>query len=716
MSRPTLSESAFPIHAVHAGGRRLCSEPGVPSDGASAVVVRRDPFHALTALNLITLPVWIFDIDRRRVYWANAAGLRVWSAGSVDELRARDMGADMSESVARRLAQYQSDFEANGAVFHEQWTLYPAGQPVSLKVRFSGYRLDDGRMAMLCEGSGPSAETPDSLRSVEALLHTAVMITLYDASGAPLYRNPAAREAVRHPGETLQQRIGDAAKYTRLVARVRRDGSTTLTLPVETVRGRRWHELSARACRDAVTGDAALLVSEADVDQLKASEAQASFLALHDPLTGLPNRSHVQQHFARAVGRLKASGRQAALLVIDLDHFKDVNDTLGHAVGDELLVEVARRLRTAVRHEDLVARFGGDEFLILLTARNIHAEVVRVDERIRRAVSAPVLVRGHNIRVTATLGVGLFPDHGGDFETLLRSADLALYAAKAGGRDALAFYAEGMSHALRARTELEGDLRLAIERRAFELHYQPLVCVRTNRIVGAEALVRWRHPVRGLVPPEEFIPLCESTGLICALGRQVIAMAARQVAAWSAAGHDLFVSVNMSSREFAADDVVQSLADTIADAGCDPRRLQIEITESMLLAGDDRPLQTLRAMTDLGLSVALDDFGTGYSNLATLRRFPLQTLKIDRSFIHGLSDNSALAQLIVDLCRLMNLRVVAEGVETAEQLRWVAAQGIAQYQGYLFARPMPAGAFTARLESAADRVPTQASGGCPVLK
>ncbi len=664
-----------------------------------------DPCIPFAALNLIALPVWIFDTDRRRVHWANTAALRVWAAESVDELQARDMGSDMSESVARRLVQYQSDFEASGAVFHERWTLYPAGRPLSLNVRFSGYRLDDGRMAMLCEGSSPSSETPESLRSVEALLHTAVMITLYDTAGAPVYRNPAAREAVRHPDETLQQRIDDPAEYARLVDCVRGKGATTLTLPVETARGRRWHELSARACRDAVTGEAAILVSEADVDRLKASEARASFLAAHDALTGLPNRSHVQQHFARAVESLNSSGRQAALLVIDLDHFKDVNDTLGHAVGDELLVEIARRLRTAVRREDLVARFGGDEFLILLSTQDIHDEVERVDARIRHAVSAPVLVQGHSVRVTATLGVSLFPEHGRDFETLLRSADLALYAAKAGGRDALAYYAESMSQALRARTELESDLRVAIEQAQFELHYQPLVCVRTNRIAGAEALVRWRHPLRGIVPPDEFIPLCESSGLIRALGRQVFAMAARQVTAWSAAGFDLFVSVNMSSREFAADDVVQSLAEAIEDAGCDPRRLQIEITESMLLGSDDRPLETLRAISDLGLSVALDDFGTGYSNLAYLRRFPLQTLKIDRSFIHGLAENSALAQLIVDLCRLMNLRVVAEGVETHEQLRWVAAQGIAQYQGYLFSRPMPAHGIEALLAADAAREP-----------
>jgi diguanylate cyclase (GGDEF)-like protein len=502
---------------------------------------------------------------------------------------------------------------------------------------------------------------------------------------------------VRSPEETLQERVADAEKFTQLVDRARLEGLATLTLPVNTVRGVRWHELSARRCRDAVTGADALLVSEADVTLLKESEAQASYLAVHDSLTGLPNRNHVRLSFAHAMRDLRSGGGQAALVVIDLDHFKDINDTLGHAMGDELLVEVSRRLRATVRRGDLVARFGGDEFLILVSSQDIEAEVGRIHQRIQQTVSEPVAIGGTTVRVTATLGAALFPRDGDDFETLLRSADLAMYSAKEGGRNALAYYDSAMGQALRARTELETDLRAAIEAQAFEVHYQPRVGARSGRIEGAEALVRWRHPTRGMIPPGEFIALCESTGLIVELGRFVCERAARQAAAWAASGHDLIVSVNMSPREFSQDNVAGQLAALLRKAGCDPSRLQVEITESMLLGTDERPLATLQAIAALGVSIALDDFGTGYSNLAYLSRFPIHTLKIDRSFVHGLAANRPLADLIVELCRLMNLTAVAEGVETEEQLAWVRERGIGQYQGFLCAPALPAAQFEALL-------------------
>jgi EAL domain-containing protein (putative c-di-GMP-specific phosphodiesterase class I) len=273
-----------------------------------------------------------------------------------------------------------------------------------------------------------------------------------------------------------------------------------------------------------------------------------------------------------------------------------------------------------------------------------------------------------------------------------------MYAAKEEGRNTLAFYDDHMGRALRARTELEHDLRLAVEQQAFEVHYQPRVSVASGRIVGAEALVRWRHPSRGMISPDQFIPLAESTGLIRELGRQVFTQAARHAARWKRAGFELVVSVNVSPSEFVQDGLVAHMGRVMADEGCDPSRLQVEITESVLLGQDDRPLQTLRAMAALGLDIALDDFGTGYSNLAYLRRFPIRTLKIDRSFIQGLADNRPLAELIVQLCGLMNLSAVAEGVETPEQLAWVAERGIAQYQGYYFAKAMPAMQFEALLE------------------
>jgi diguanylate cyclase (GGDEF)-like protein len=649
------------------------------------------------ALNLLHHPVWIFDIDLRRVHWANAASLQMWSAPSLAELCARDMGTDMSESVARRLAQYQSDFISQSATFNEQWTLYPGGKPVSLTVRLSGHRLEDGRMAMLCEAREQAVEQPESLRSVEALLHTPVMITLFGEDGRPLYRNPAARASVRRLDEKLVERIVDTRSHAALLAALASEGMATQTLAVHTEAGPRWHEISARRCKDAVTGQAALLVSEVDVSAIKRTEAQAQYMALHDALTGLPNRSHLTQRFEMVLSAIRGAQQEAALIFIDLDHFKDVNDTLGHATGDALLIEVSRRLRGAVRGSDLVARLGGDEFLILMVATDIRSEIERVRLRLTRAVAEPVHLGGRDLHVTASIGVALYPQHGNDVQTLMRNADLAMYSAKEGGRNALAYYDAAMADAVEGRTALEAELRMAFERREFEVHYQPIVEASSGRIVGAEALVRWRHPQRGLVAPDVFIPLCESTGLIRRLGALVFSSAAHQQVAWAQAGHGLRISVNLSARQLRSAELLPDLAAALRTSGADPRQLQLEITESMLLGQDDELLALFQALQDLHLGLALDDFGTGYSNLAYLQRFPIDTLKIDKTFIQSLQNNRALAELIVSMARLMRLRVVAEGVETQEQLAWVRAQGIEFCQGYLFARPLPVADFSALL-------------------
>ena len=653
--------------------------------------------HRFEALNIVGDPVWIFDIDLRRVHWANRAALHIWGAPTLDELCARDMGRDMSESVARRLAQYQSDFISHGAAFNEQWTLYPGGKPVSLNVRFSAHRLSDARMAMLCEARAAAVEEPESLRSVEALLHTAAMISLYGEDGAPLYRNPAARASVCDLQDRLEDRVADGQALATMRRALADTGVATHTLAVRTAHGERWHEISARRCKDAVTGQDAVLVSEVDVSAIKRTEAQAQFLALHDPLTGLPNRNHVMQRFTAAVQQISALGLQAALMFIDLDHFKDVNDSLGHAAGDALLIEVSLRLRRAVRGSDLVARLGGDEFIILMVSQDIRREVDRVRQRLMQAVAEPVqvTVQGQTqlVRVTSSMGVSLYPDDGTDIETLLRNADLAMYSAKERGRNDLAFYDAAMSDQLRSRTALEAELRLAFEQQQFEVFYQPIIDVASGRIVGAEALARWRNPLRGLVPPDVFIPVCESTGLIRQLGALVFAAAAQQQVAWCHLGHDLRISVNLSARELLQAELLPDLKRALERAGTDPRRMQLELTESMLLGRDEKLLRLLQDIEATGMSMALDDFGTGYSNLAYLQRFPIKTLKIDKTFIQSIDANRPLAEMIVSMCRLMKLSVVAEGVETAEQLEWVRAHQIEQCQGYLFSKPVPPAEF-----------------------
>jgi len=655
------------------------------------------------ALDLSSQAVWIFDFDRRCVHWGNRAALKVWRAASLEELCTRDMGVDMSESISQRLAQYRSDFIEHDATFQEQWTLYPKGVPVSLYVTFSGHPLDDGRVAMLCQATPAGHQSPESLRSVEALLHTGVMISLYDREGHSLYRNPAARASVRDLNESLASRIVDPAEHARLMAALSTSQTATATMKIHTADGERWNEVSARSCRDAVTGAEVTLVSEVDVTSLKRTEAKANFLAMHDSLTGLPNRSHVMQRFSEALAALDVASSQAALIFLDLDHFKVVNDTLGHAAGDQLLREVAQRLRHSTRSSDLVARLGGDEFLVLVASSDILADVERVRDRIRQSVSQPVIISDTQITVTPTMGVSLFPGDGADIETLLRKADMAMYAAKERGRDDIAYFEESMGVALRTRTALESDLRRALEHNEFEVYYQPRVDTAGNGIVGVEALVRWRHPENGLVMPDVFIPVCESTGLIRQVGMRVFEEAVRQQALWASQGHALRVSVNFSARQFTDPRLVPELQRALRDAQCDPAQVEVEVTESMLLEADNRSVAILESINKLGMSIALDDFGTGYSNLTFLQRYPIQTLKIDKTFIQGIQSNRPVAELIVSLCKLMDLTVVAEGVETQEQLDWVVARGIQQYQGYLFSRPVPAQEISSLLRTAQVR-------------
>ncbi|MFT3814311.1 MAG: EAL domain-containing protein [Acidovorax sp.] len=659
----------------------------------------------LAMLDALRTPVWVFDIDRRRVYWANQAALAVWRSPSLQELRSRDMGKDMSAMVAERLEQYQADFISHGARFNEQWTLYPSGKPVSLHVHYSGFVLDDGRMAMLCEGQPVTVESPEALRSVDALLHTPMMIGLYSFDGRPLYRNPAARASAHSPNETLAERFADADALRGLLDQVAGEGQATWTMSVRTSHGERWHEVSARRRLDAATGEVALLISEVDVTPLKRSEEQARFLSEHDVLTGLPNRGLAQRHFEDIVRWVRRdagqSTLQAALILIDLDRFKDINDTLGHLAGDELLMEVARRASASVRRGDVVARFGGDEFLILLSGHDLRGEVSRIHQRLRSALAQPFCLAGSSVQVSATVGASVFPDDGVDFETLLQRADLAMYQGKAKGRDALAFYQAGLSERLQARTRLEEELRQAFACHEFELHYQPRVCGGGVRVIGAEALVRWRHPQRGLVMPDEFIPACESIGLIHELGRQVFAMAARQQAAWARVGWRLIVSVNLSPQEFAVPGLLEAMQQTLAETGCPPELLELEVTESMLVGDDACLMQSLHGLRQLGLSIALDDFGTGYSNLAYLQRFPFDTVKIDRRFVQATASERPLTEAIVGLCRTMGLRPVAEGVETSAQHQWLLGLEVEEFQGYLFAPALPPREFEALLASGA---------------
>ena len=663
-------------------------------------------------LDRLRTPVWVYDFDATRVVWANRSALKVWRADSVEALAERDLSADMSPSVAARLAQYQFDFERSDTTFSETWTLYPDGRPTTLRVLFSRRRLADGRMGMTCEALAEITDTPERLRSAEALLHTAVMITLFDLEGRSLYRNPAARKSRAHAGETFADRFVDPADHAAVLAALDRAGVVVRQVRVVTASGVRWHEITARRCRDAVSGLPATLVSETDVTAHKAAEAQVRFLAEHDTLTGLPNRAMLQPEIERRLRAAERAGRDLAILFVDLDRFKTINDSLGHSVGDGLLVVASRRLRETLRADDFVARLGGDEFLVCLDLDGDAGRAEKVADRILAVLDAPIRIGAIDLTVSASVGIGLFPRDGRDLDTLMRHADLAMYTAKAHGGGRSKMFCADMKADVERQLLLESQLRRALENGEFEVFYQPRLAIDGKAIVGAEALLRWHHPSRGLVLPGSFIPFAEKTGQIDKIGACVLREAALQQKTWADAGHDLSISVNLSARQFRDPRLPEMVRDIVVETGCDPARLQIEITESMLIGDDATSAACLRALADLGLSIAIDDFGTGYSNLGTIHRHPIDTLKIDHSFVATLETRPALAELIIGMCRLLDMRIVAEGVETEDQLQWLKARNVDEYQGYLFSPAIPADHFDEVLRRRIERAAEPSSEGC----
>ncbi|MEM6985777.1 MAG: EAL domain-containing protein [Pseudomonadota bacterium] len=653
--------------------------------------------NRLRDLNRLHRPLWVYDIDHAHICWGNSSCLEMWQSDSLDELLSRNLAEDMTETVATRLRQYQADFERDETCqFQEVWTLYPGGKPRTVDVVFSGIRLDDGRMAMFCEVGARDDMDADALRSAEALMHTSVMITLFSAAGLPLYRNPAARANARSGDETLADHFVDPSTM-HLLNHASVDEINTVA-SVHTARGQCWHDISASRCLDAVSGEHAWLISEVDVSRLKATEERAQFLAEHDTLTGLPNRNYVSVSFQNRIDRLMAVGEQGALIFIDLDHFKDINDTLGHNAGDQLLIEIANRLRSVIRKGDAVARLGGDEFLLLLGQVENRDEVLEIVNRVRDITVQPMDIHERRISVTPSIGISLFPANGRNIEDLLRHADLAMYHAKDSGRNDYSFFSQDLSDAVESRISLEAELCTALRENQFVTHFQPRVDVQTNTITGAEALVRWLHPSKGLVPPATFIPVCEASGLIGKLGRVVFADSVRAQRRWAEQGYNLRVSVNLSPLQFGEDNLVDDLLSIVDDEGGDIDRIELEITESVLLGHDSATINKLNSLVDRGFRIAIDDFGTGYSNLAYLHRYPLRCLKIDRSFIQSLDSAQPIVELIVSMAELFRLDVVAEGVETEAQLEALRGYNCQEYQGFLFERPIDFDAFTELLE------------------
>jgi len=432
-----------------------------------------------------------------------------------------------------------------------------------------------------------------------------------------------------------------------------------------------------------------------DITERQRNEAQIAHMARHDALTDLANRTLFMEKINDELARMRRSGRGFVIFLLDLDEFKTVNDSLGHPVGDALLKAIADRLRLSTRETDVVARLGGDEFAILQTADGDQREAaVVLATRIRDAITAPYDLDGHKIVIGTSIGIALAPDDGADADQLLKNADLALYSAKSDGRDGYRFFESTMEANARARHALELDLRNAIGRHEFELHYQPVVDIDTRATCGMEALVRWNHPLHGIVLPDHFIPLAEEIGLIAPLGDWILQQACADATKWPA---HLRIAVNLSPAQFRKGNLIDTVTRALADGGISPERLELEVTESVLLQKNAENLAQLHQLKALGVSIVLDDFGTGYSSLTYLNMFPFDIIKIDKSFVAELptrANSAAIVCAVIGLGRSLNIATTAEGVETEEQLELLRAAGCRHAQGFLFSLPLPAAELT----------------------
>jgi len=457
--------------------------------------------------------------------------------------------------------------------------------------------------------------------------------------------------------------------------------------------------------------DDSVLAIVRDITQRKTDEKRIHDLAYYDELTALPNRQSFSQSLSETIVSARIDNRNFAILFIDLDRFKRINDTLGHSIGDKLLIDVASRLEDCTRSKDYcaqldpapeggdveVARFGGDEFILKLDDMDSESSVSRIAERIISALAPPFICEGHQFVITPSIGIAMFPQDGKTGEELIMNADSAMYRAKSAGRNDYKFYSETMRVKSLHRLDLETEIRNAIDQQQFELHFQPKVDIHTWSVVGAEALLRWHHPERGWIGPAHFIPVAEETGLIKTIDRWVLRKACAQASVWSALTSRIIpLSVNISAHSFHADGLIDDVFEVVSDTGMSARSLELEITESILMHDLDNTAVALKKLKDAGIQLSVDDFGTGYSSLSYLKKLPIDTIKIDRSFIENVhfdEDDAAICAAILAMARKLSLNVVAEGVELKEQLEFLKRQRCDQMQGFLFSRAVPAGEF-----------------------
>ncbi len=616
-------------------------------------------------------------------------------------MRVTDVEArETPEEMAAHIAKVMRD----GSDLFESWHRAKDGSLWPVEINVSHWPAAGGRLFMfLRDISARRASEAQTQQLSRALEQTADAVMITDRHGVIEHVNPALEtmtgysraELIGRKPSVFRSGIQDEAFYRRLwdtilggeifndvLVNRRKDGSLY------------YEEKLISPIKDGDGNITHFVATARDITERMAAQVRLAHLAHHDALTELPNRALFLDRLKQALARARWHGRLVAVIFLDLDRFKVINDTLGHDIGDRLLQQMSARLHSSVRARDTVARFGGDEFAILLDDVASENDIGHVARKVLETLTPAFDIEGRELYVSASLGISLYPNDGDDARTLLKNADTAMYRAKESGKNNYQFYSADMSaHALE-RLTLESSLRHALGRNEFTLHYQPQVDARTGNVLGVEALLRWRHPERGLVGPSDYIGLLEETGLILSVGEWALTTACEQLRAWHAAGwSDLRLAVNLSARQVGDPGFVGLLERLVAQHGCVAGKLELEITESVLMQHTRHALDNIEAAHRLGLRIALDDFGTGYSSLSYLQRFPIDTLKIDRSFIRDLPDDpddALLTEAILNMARSLRIGVIAEGVETAAQRDFLSARGCHHMQGYLFGRPMPA--------------------------